>query len=117
MTGPQPHGLRLHVHSVQDTQVVAAIGEVDMATAPILRDQIAHCLAEPSNRLIIDLTAVTFLSSAGLNVLVQAHSQIRRLGIVAVGRTTLRPLQLAGLDQTLTVYPSLAKAVADTVTS
>lgn len=118
MTDPQSAtGLRLHVHYTRDTPVVTAIGEVDEETAPALHERIAACVAERPRRLIIDLTGVTFLSSAGLHVLVQANVQTPRLGVVAADRATLRPLQLTGLDRILALYPSLEQAMIDTVAS
>ncbi|HVV23903.1 MAG TPA: STAS domain-containing protein [Pseudonocardiaceae bacterium] len=111
-----PHdtaGLYLAVHQVQDIPVVAVTGELDMATAPILEDDLVRRLADIPPTLVIDLTDVTFLSSAGLQVLMHAHTRqpSTHVAIVAPTGATLRPIQLTGLDRALALYPSLRHAV------
>lgn len=111
-----PHdnaGLHLAVHQVQDVPVVTVTGELDMATAPILEDEVVRRLDATPPTLVIDLSAVTFLSSAGLQVLMHAHNRQPRthVAIVAPTGTTLRPIQLTGLDRALALYPSVRLAV------
>ena len=80
---------------LDDTWVVRPVGDVDVATAPFLR---AH-LTPIDGKLIVDLTGVTFLSSAGISVLFDTY---RRLG---GGMTLGRPsdhvrmvLEVVGLE-------------------
>lgn len=90
-------------------------GTVDMLTAPLLTEAVLQVLTEHPAGLILDLTKVDFLGSAGMTVLVASHQLITptaRFGIVATGPHTARPLQLVGLDQVLSIYSTLDHAVA-----
>jgi anti-sigma B factor antagonist len=88
-------------------------GEVDVATAPALRTALAEGMRSEGALLVIDLVAVTFLSSAGLLVLVDAtevgQPEVR---VVAAGRECLRPIRLTGLDSVLSMHETLATALA-----
>jgi anti-anti-sigma factor len=60
-----------------DGVTIAVAGEVDMATA----SQLADCLLDHVDAdVVVDLSRVTFLDSAGLNVLVQAYKRVREAG-------------------------------------
>ncbi|WIX92675.1 STAS domain-containing protein [Amycolatopsis sp. DG1A-15b] len=97
------------------TAVLRVDGALDLALAPKLRQ-----LAERAARLrpalvVIDLTGVTFLASAGMAELVRVHrgpTASAPLRVVATGRITLRPLQLTRLVDELAIYPSLSEALA-----
>ncbi|MFJ7219908.1 STAS domain-containing protein [Amycolatopsis sp. NPDC098790] len=97
------------------TVVLRVDGALDLALAPKLR-QLAERAArlEPAV-LVIDLTGVTFLASAGMAELVRAHrgrTASAPLRVVATGRITLRPLELTRLTDELAIYPSLTEALA-----
>ncbi|WP_020638923.1 STAS domain-containing protein [Amycolatopsis balhimycina] len=95
--------------------VVAVAGDVDLSTAPMLRDALDAALSQAPRRVVVDLSLVLFLNSAGLEVLLDAH---RRAGpgidlrLVATTRATRRPLQLARECERLTVHASRAAALA-----
>jgi anti-sigma B factor antagonist len=98
-----------------DAAVLRVDGALDLALAPKLR-----LLAERAARLrpavlVIDLSGVTFLASAGMAELVRAHRGCGEpvpLRVVATGRITLRPLELTRLTDVLAIYPSLSEALA-----
>jgi anti-anti-sigma factor len=91
-----------------DSVLVAASGEIDLLTAAelgrVLRDLIAH--RRPS-AIGIDLSAVSFIDSTGIQVLVATKTDARAAGIalrvVAASAPALRVLRLAGVDETLGV--------------
>lgn len=91
--------------------VVQASGEVDMATAPRLASQLdlAEAIVVPPAPVVLDLTALTFLGSAGLRVLVAHHQRCASRGttleIIPGGRAVTRPLHMTGLDRVLAVRP------------
>jgi anti-sigma B factor antagonist len=60
-----------------DVYMVAARGELDVATAPALREALDTARTRGARRLIADLAAVTFLDSAGLGVLVTSAKRLR----------------------------------------
>lgn len=99
-----------------DAVVLRVWGELDLATAPRLQRRVETVLRDgPPPVLVIDLSAVTFLASAGMAVLVRAHrggGAATRVRVVAGTRVTRRPLELTKLDCELAVFPTERQALA-----
>jgi anti-sigma B factor antagonist len=95
--------------------VLRVSGEVDMRTAPDLRREVDRAIARRPV-LILDLTAVGFLASAGLSILIELARRAPEAGLrwaaVATGRAVLRPLEAVGLLSVIPVYPTVTDAVA-----
>ena len=65
----------------RDDVTLLAVGEVvDLATAPALEEAIDGLLAEEPKALIVDLSAVTFLASVGLRLLVEHSREGEQIG-------------------------------------
>ena len=81
--------------------VVTAVGEIDATSAPVLRERLEALLEGEVTEFTVDLTAVTFLDSAGLCVLAGAHRSAARqdvtMRVLASSRPVIRPLQITGL--------------------
>lgn len=95
------------------TVVVSASGVVDMLTSPHLEVSLTTSLRKNPTAIIVDLSEVEFLASAGMGVLVAAREQAApdtRFGVVASGPATSRPLTLIGLADIIGLYPTLAEA-------
>lgn len=94
--------------------VVTVSGDLDMLTAPQLRGLLGELLAQTPKVLVVDLTAVAFLGSAGLAALMRAHEQAGgvELRIVASAREIHRAFTVTGLDEVLALYPSRDAALA-----
>jgi anti-sigma B factor antagonist len=95
--------------------VVMVSGEVDMLTAPGVADAISHAAAESPAAVIVDLTDVEFLASAGMSVLITAHDAITpqtQFGVVADGAATSRPMKLVGVDQIIPLHRTIEDALA-----
>jgi anti-sigma B factor antagonist len=99
----------------RDDITLLTVGEVvDLATAPVLEEAIDGVLSQEPKALIVDLSAVTFLASVGLRLLVRTHEKVSKSGefaVVASGPVTSRPIQLTGLDEVFSLYPTLDEAV------
>lgn len=94
--------------------VVAISGDLDMATAPEVADAIQSVVEHEPAALIVDLSRVRFLASAGINLLINVHRDLlpsKRFGIVADGPATSRPLTVIGVDTILAVYRTLDEAL------
>lgn len=80
-------------------------GEIDSSSAPVVRQHLDALLDDEVRELTVDLTAVSFLDSAGLCVLAAAHrraaAQQVQLRVLASSRAVVRPLQITGLWQLL----------------
>ena len=102
---------------VDDAIVITLSGHVDSATAPRLQQVVLDALDDPgAGPVVIDMTDVSFLSAAGLGALIGAHRSAERQSealrvVVDHARPVLRPLQLSGLDQVLTLFHFLDTAL------
>lgn len=95
--------------------VLAVSGDVDMVTAPRLAEAIDAAIATGPAALIVDLSKVQFLASAGMTVLVTAQDQLvppTRFAVVADGPATSRPIKLMGIDSTFALYRTRDTALA-----
>lgn len=95
--------------------VVAVSGTVDMLTAPQLESALSTAAIGTAQAVVVDLSAVDFLASAGMGVLVAAHAELApavRLVIVADSPTTSRPLKLVGIADLIELFATRAEALA-----
>ncbi|GAB7148638.1 STAS domain-containing protein [Mycobacterium riyadhense] len=95
--------------------VLTVSGEVDMLTAPRLDAAIHTALAAKPPTLIVDLSKVEFLASAGISVLVAAHAEAlprTRFAVVADAAATSRPIKLMGIDAVVPLYRELDSALS-----
>ncbi|MEV6491792.1 STAS domain-containing protein [Actinoplanes sp. NPDC051633] len=99
-----------------DKVVVSVAGELDMATAPQLQDQISDLLEKGRNRLVFDLAEVSFCDSTGLSVFVRAKNSTDDAGgvvrLAAPQRGVLRILEVSGLVEVLQTYQTVDEAVS-----
>lgn len=101
--------------STSETVVVAVTGEVDLETAPLLKSALRHALGQRPKTVIIDLTPVRFLGSAGIDVLLKTagkpHARKTSVRVVANRPGPVaRAIEVAGIDEVLTLYGSVAEA-------
>jgi anti-sigma B factor antagonist len=71
-------GLSVETSAIGGVTVLAVHGEVDAATAPFLQEHVLN--AANAGRLLLDLSHVSFMSSAGLRVLLLLHRSIAARG-------------------------------------
>lgn len=94
--------------------VVSVGGEIDLSTAPAFETVIAEALDEHRQVVVVELSAVNFMSSAGLRILAATHEKLCKSGqltVVAGNPAVRRAIQLAGLDQLFSLYESLSDAL------
>jgi anti-sigma B factor antagonist len=102
-------------HWVGEVAIVTVSGVIDALTAPQFEEALRAAVANKPEGLIVDLTAVDFLASAGMGVLVAAHDEAddgTRFGVVADGPATSRPLKLVGIADIVPLYATLDDALA-----
>lgn len=109
--------LSVQSHVVRGTTVVEVLGEVDVFTAPTLRNEIADLLDGGSANLVIDLGGVTFMDSTGLGILVGTQKRLRvgggRLVVVVTQENLRKVLTITGLDAVLTIVKTRGEALGD----
>jgi anti-sigma B factor antagonist len=95
--------------------VIAARGEIDLFTAPELKQVITDAIESGERRMAIDLTEVSFLDSTALGVLIGAVKRLRSRGgalaVVNTDSSIAKTFQITGLDQIFTIVPSRAEAL------
>ena len=97
--------------------VLAVDGELDTLTAPLLGACLREQFAANPAHLILDLQAVRFLGSSGLNCLLDAREFVQQMprtelhvaGVVT--RAVARPLEVTGLLERFDTYPTLTDAL------
>lgn len=106
----------LDPHSVGSYTVVGVTGEVDVATAPALRDAMLSLLNRGTDNLVLDLRGVTFMDSTGVGSLLRIHHRAGLLGTVvhfiADQPAVLKVLDVMQLRRRLHITPTLG-AVGD----
>ena len=98
-----------------DCVVLRVTGEVDVYTAPALRERIRELAAGGAVHLIADLGQVDFLDSTGLGVLVGGLRRLREdggsLALVVTTPRIQRIFQITGLTKAFAVWPSVTEAI------
>jgi anti-sigma B factor antagonist len=98
------------------TAVVTAAGEIDITNAESLRDALLSALNAGALGLVVNMTATTFLDSAGVTALVRASRRAAAteatVRLAVTSPAVLRVLNLVGIDRLVEVHPSVADAVA-----
>lgn len=97
--------------------VVRVAGEIDVASADRLRERLARAVAEGGTDLVVDLTAVTFMDSTGLGLLVGTLKRVRtaggRMALVIDSDQLMKIFTITGLHQVFAIHPTLDAALAD----
>lgn len=110
--------LECSVEECGNATVLHVHGELDLATASLLREVVIRVLAAtPSTHLVVDLGDVRFIDSTGIGVLVGAHQRVTAHGgwfsVVVTTPMVRRALQTTGLLRAWRVTGSVADALAD----
>lgn len=105
--------LTVEIQSDGDCPVVRLAGELDLSTIPRLEGRLIR-QARSGPRLVVDMSAVTFIDSSGIALLLRTHRAavdgIRT--VIAEGSQVERVLRLAGIDQVLPLFDDRAPAIA-----
>lgn len=105
--------LRVSSRSQGEHTVVALAGEIDLYTAPRLQSELTGALsAAGPARIVVDMSAVDFCDSTGMNVLLAAHRLATERGgdlVLAAPRPAVRKiLEVTGLQSVFTIHDDAA---------
>jgi anti-sigma B factor antagonist len=99
-----------------ERHVIAVRGEIDLFTAPELKQKLGEAIEAGRNQIVVDLTDTTFLDSTALGVLIGAVKRLRtdhgRLVLVNVDTNIAKTFEITGLDQIFTILPTREEAIA-----
>ncbi|MFD7713555.1 STAS domain-containing protein [Streptomyces sp. NPDC059785] len=96
--------------------LVTVVGFLDADTVSELRRHLTEQLRRGSRHLLIDLSAVSFMDSSGINVILKSHEETRRAGgsirLVSPTRTVQRILDLTGVNLAVACAADVDEALA-----
>ncbi len=105
----------LRVEERGDSTVVRAGGDLDVATAPRLREEVIRLITAGQTNIVLDLDLVAFVDSTGLGVIVGLLKRTRTLGgdlrLVSTNPGLRRILELTALDHALPLAASVDEAL------
>jgi anti-sigma B factor antagonist len=100
--------LELELTSEDAGTLISVRGEVDMATAPQLRDVLNQVIQAGSQRIVLDCRALAFLDSSGIGVLVAARNRLGEAGEIVLDSPPAhvrKVLEITGVAAHLSVVP------------
>ena len=107
--------LRLDVSERDGWSVLQVGGEIDVATAPRLREQLIKLVNEQRFMIVVDLGGVDFIDSTGLGVLIGALKRVRthdgNLVLVCTEPRIVKVFEITGLNQVFQIHSSVNAAV------
>ncbi len=113
----ETHRLHLETTTSADGMVLVTLtGEADLHTAPVLSEALDEAIGSGTDTVVVDLTAVTFVDSMMLGVLLGASRRAGPRGVelrIAVEEPHVRRIfELTLLDRVLHLFPTVDAALA-----
>ena len=109
--------LSLETRQENEHTVLEVGGEIDVYTAPKLRERITELVDQGNLEIIIDLERVEFMDSTGLGVLVGGLKKVRTnggsLSLVCTQERLLKIFRITGLAKVFAIHGSQADALAE----
>ena len=108
--------LKLGHYATDGIEVIDVQGEIDIYTAPRLRELLIDLVSQGSYQLIVNLDEVGFLDSTGLGVLVGGLRRVRAhngsLDLVCTQQPILKIFRITGLTEVFGIYETVDQAIA-----
>lgn len=98
------------------TQVIELGGEIDLYTAPEFKERMVELIEAGKTRIVVDLSAATFIDSTTLGVLVGGVKRLRpgggSLALVCTDQNITKIFEITGLDRVFPIHGSRDEALA-----
>ena len=108
--------LKLGHYSKDGIEVVDVEGEIDIHTAPRLRELLTDLVSQDNYHLVVNMEKVEFLDSTGLGVLVGGLNRVRAhdgsLDLVCTQERILKIFRITGLTKVFGIYQTVDQAIA-----
>jgi anti-sigma B factor antagonist len=108
--------LKLGHYAKDGIEVIDVQGEIDMYTAPRLRELVIDLVSKGHYQLVVNLDKVGFLDSTGLGVLVGGLRRVRAhdgsLDLVCTQQRILKIFRITGLTEVFGIYETVDQAIA-----
>ena len=107
--------LKLGHYARDGIEVIDVQGDIDMYTAPRLRELLIDLVSKNNYHLVVNLEKVGFLDSTGLGVLVGGLKRVRAhdglLDLVCTQQRVLKIFKITGLTQIFGIYETVDQAI------
>jgi len=107
--------LDLDIGTQGDTSIVTLVGEIDVYTAPRLRQALIDLVSQGATDIVVDMDRVDFLDSTGLGVLVGGLKRVKStdgdLRLVVTQDRIMKIFDITGLSKVFPIHGSLEEAV------
>lgn len=108
--------LKINARSIDgNTSLISLEGEVDVYTAPRLKEQIVSLLDSNVTHIVVDLTSVEYLDSTALGVLIGGLKRLRErdgsLDLICPNPRAKRIFEITGLDKIFDIYATEGEAL------
>ena len=91
-------------------------GEIDLHVSPRVAAALGAMIEQKPERLVVDLSAVDYIDSSGLAVLIEGMQNVEAYGgkfVLAGLQDKVRPIfEMARLDQVFIIFPHVDAALA-----
>ncbi len=106
-SGEDTVDLQLVVSGTDTQHEIRVLGELDMSSASLLRDELERLTSEGATLVTLDLSELAFIDSTGLSVLITALKRLRQEGGELVLRSptpgTRKVLEITGLTEVFSI--------------
>ncbi|NGX56318.1 MAG: Anti-sigma F factor antagonist [Candidatus Anoxychlamydiales bacterium] len=108
-------GLEINIEEISSKIVLRLVGRIDAKTAPTLQNKIEVLLKEGYKNINLDFSNISYLSSAGLRVLISSTKELEkekgRLTIFSVLDNVYEIIKLTGFEKILNIYKNEKQAL------
>ena len=96
-------------------KIVGLKGRLDVSTAPGVEKRLLEIIDQGDNRLVLDFSELSYISSLGLRVLISAAKQVQhangKLALAAINDHIMEIFRLAAFTSIFAIYPTREEAV------
>jgi anti-sigma B factor antagonist len=111
-----PADLHLDEEALEDGHLIAARGDIDHMTAPLVADALRRVTLEAEGPVVLDMTETAFIDSAGISTLLNGLRRLtrqrRRMLVVCPPGPPRRVFELLGLVGTFDLFETREQALA-----
>ncbi|SRR6266404_1411280 len=96
--------------------VLPLAGEIDLYISPIVRTSLNGMIAKKPKQLVVDLSGVAYIDSAGLAAVIEAMQEVEAYGgkfaLTGLQKTVRSIFEMSRLDQVFSIFPDVDAALA-----
>lgn len=111
-----PDGLQVHEHALGAAHLITTEGEIDHGTSSLVADALRRVTLKGAGDVVLDMTATTFIDSAGISTLLNGLRRLtrqrRKLVVVCPPGSPRRVFELLGLVGTFHLVDTREEAAA-----